>query len=58
VLIGENEMKPKRVKKNTKQFMVRINPDLIKRANEKRHSQKKEWSEIIEWLFNFYLDKT
>lgn len=50
-------MNPIRIKKAKKQFMVRMDPELIKRANAKRAKDKKEWSEIIEWLFNYYLEK-
>ena len=57
MLIGENEMKPKRVKKNTKQFMVRMNPVLIKKVNDKRVKDGLEWSAVVEWMFNHYLEK-
>lgn len=50
-------MKPKRVKKNTKQFMVRMNPVLIKKVNDKRVKDGLEWSAVVEWMFNHYLEK-
>jgi len=51
-------MKPIRIKKKIKKpFMVRIDPELTQKVNQKRAKDKKEWSEIVEWLFNYYLEK-
>lgn len=51
-------MKAIRIKKKIKKpFMVRIDPELTQKVNKKRSDRKEEWSVVVEWLFNYYLEK-
>ena len=49
--------KPKRIRKNKRQFNNRIDADLLDRANEKRFKDNLQWSELLEKLLKEYMDE-
>lgn len=47
----------KKKKKNQKAFNVRMDPELVEKVNKKREQRNEKWSAVVEWLFNYYLEK-
>jgi len=49
-------MKPKKIKRNAKLFNVRLDTDLLLRANNARVAFSYTWPDLIEYLLTQWLD--
>ena len=49
-------MKNKNIKK-LKQFHTRIDSKIYKKVDDKRKANRLKWNSLIDWLFNYYLEK-